>query len=185
MWNAPYADSMRAVYDLAPDDLDVATLYADALMNLTPWQLWDVRTGEPAEGARTPEARAVLERALGTPGGRGHPGVLHLYVHLMEMSPTPETALPAADRMRRVPDAGPLLHMPSHLEVLCGDYRRVVADNSAAIAADEKFHARAGVLLPHRHVRAGAGGHAVTLLRHGRVRPPSRLRPARRATTVR
>jgi tetratricopeptide (TPR) repeat protein len=147
VWNAPYADSMRAVYDLAPDDLDVATLYADALMNLTPWQLWDVRTGEPAEGARTREARAVLERALGTPGGRDHPGVLHLYVHLMEMSPTPETALPAADRLRGlVPDAGHLLHMPSHLEVLCGDYRRVVADNSAAIAADEKFHARAGAM---------------------------------------
>jgi tetratricopeptide (TPR) repeat protein len=147
VWNTPYADSMRAVHDLAPDDLDVAALYADALMNLTPWQLWDLRTGEPADGARTREARAVLERALTGATGRTHPGILHLYVHLMEMSPTPELALSVADRLRGlVPDAGHLLHMPSHLEVLCGDYRRVVADNGAAIAADEKVLARAGAM---------------------------------------
>ncbi|MFJ3656742.1 hypothetical protein ACIPPR_25970 [Streptomyces nigra] len=147
VWNAPYADRMREVYELAPDDLDVATLYADALMNLTPWQLWDLRTGEPAEGARTPEARRVLERALADPPGRDHPGVVHMYIHLMEMSPSPEEALVVADRLRDlVPDAGHLLHMPSHLEVLCGDYRRVVADNTAAIAADEKYRARAGVM---------------------------------------
>ncbi|HZF91612.1 hypothetical protein [Streptomyces sp.] len=147
VWNEPYAGSMRAAHELAPDDLDVAALYADALMNLTPWRLWDLRTGEPAEGARTLEARAVLERAIDTPGGRDHPGVLHLYIHLMEMSPTPESALPVADRLRGlVPDAGHLQHMPSHIEVLCGDYRRVVSDNSAAIAADEKFHARAGAM---------------------------------------
>ncbi|MDH6546643.1 hypothetical protein [Streptomyces sp. SAI-041] len=147
VWNPPYADSMRAVHELAPDDADVAALYADALMNLTPWQLWDLRTGEPAAGARTREARAVLERSLAGATGRTHPGVLHLYVHLMEMSPTPELALPVADRLRGlVPDAGHLLHMPSHLEVLCGDYRRVVADNSAAIAADEKALERGGAM---------------------------------------
>lgn len=147
VWNPPYADAMRVVHELAPDDADVAALYADALMNLTPWQLWDLRTGEPALGARTREARAVLERALASATGRDHPGVLHLYVHLMEMSPTPELALSVADRLRGlVPDAGHLLHMPSHLEVLCGDYRRVVSDNSAAIAVDEKVRARAGAM---------------------------------------
>ncbi|MFC9913164.1 tetratricopeptide repeat protein [Streptomyces sp. NPDC059862] len=147
VWNAPYADAMRAVHALDPDDLDVATLYADALMNLTPWQLWDTRTGEPAEGARTLDARAVLERALATEDGARHPGVLHMYIHLMEMSPTPEAALPVADRLRGlVPDAGHLQHMPTHLEVLCGDYRRVVSDNSDAIAADEKYRARAGAM---------------------------------------
>ncbi|MGC9540419.1 hypothetical protein [Streptomyces sp. UG1] len=147
IWNAPYADSMRAVYELAPDDLDVATLYADALMNLTPWQLWDLGTGEPAEGARTLEAKAVLDRGLATGAGRDHPGLVHMYIHLMEMSPTPEAALTVADRLRGlVPDAGHLNHMPSHLEVLCGDYRRVVSDNTAAIAADEKYHARAGAM---------------------------------------
>ncbi|MEV5810754.1 hypothetical protein [Streptomyces mutabilis] len=147
VWNAPYAESMRAVHRLAPDDLDVATLYADALMNLTPWQLWDLRTGRPAEGARTLEAKDVLERALAADGGREHPGVLHLYIHLMEMSATPQAALTVADRLRGlVPDAGHLNHMPSHLEVLCGDYRRVVSDNTAAIAADEKYRARAGAM---------------------------------------
>jgi tetratricopeptide (TPR) repeat protein len=147
VWNAPYADSMRAVQELAPDDPDIAALYADALMNLTPWQLWDLRSGRPAEGARTLEAKAVLERALATDAGRDHPGLLHLYIHLMEMSSTPEAALPVADRLRGlVPDAGHLHHMPSHLEVLCGDYRRVVSDNIRAIEADEKYHARAGAM---------------------------------------
>ncbi|GLW46550.1 hypothetical protein Stsp02_22120 [Streptomyces sp. NBRC 14336] len=145
VWNAPYADAMRAVYELAPDDPDIATLYADALMNLTPWQLWDLRTGQPAQGARTVEARDVLERVVDSPAGRHHPGVLHMYIHLMEMSPTPEAALNAADRLRDlVPAAGHLQHMPSHLEVLCGDYRRVVADNTAAIRADEEILRRSG-----------------------------------------
>ncbi|QNP74576.1 hypothetical protein IAG44_37410 [Streptomyces roseirectus] len=147
VWNHAYADAMAAVYDLAPDDLDVAALYAEALMNLTPWQLWDLGTGEPAAGARTLEAKEVLERALAADTGGTHPGLPHLYVHLMEMSPTPEAALTVADRLRGlVPDAGHLLHMPSHLEVLCGDYRRVVADNTAAIAADEKARARGGAM---------------------------------------
>ncbi|MFI1071372.1 hypothetical protein [Streptomyces puniciscabiei] len=147
VWNAPYADSMRAVHELAPDDPDIATLYADALMNLTPWRLWNLRTGGPAEGARTLEAKAVLDRALATDAGAGHLGVLHMYIHLMEMSPAPEAALPVADRLRGLaPDAGHLQHMPSHIEVLCGDYRRVVSDNHDAIVADEKFHARAGAM---------------------------------------
>ncbi|MBL1083772.1 hypothetical protein JK359_17660 [Streptomyces actinomycinicus] len=147
VWSTAYADRMRDVHRSAPDDLDVATLYADALMNLTPWQLWDIRTGGPAPGARTAEARTVLERAIATEAGARHPGLLHMYVHLMEMSPTPEAALTAGDRLRGlVPDAGHLQHMPSHLEVLCGDYRRVISDNTAAIAADETFHARAGAM---------------------------------------
>ncbi|MFF4041406.1 tetratricopeptide repeat protein [Streptomyces sp. NPDC001816] len=147
VWSAAYADSMRSVHGLAPDDLDVATLYAEALMNLTPWQLWDIRTGRPAPGSRAIEAKAVLERAMATEAGVRHPGLLHMYIHLMEMSPAPEVALSVGDRLRGlVPDAGHLQHMPSHLEVLCGDYRRVVSDNADAIAADEKFRARAGAM---------------------------------------
>ena len=107
-----------------PDDLDVAALFADALMNLTPWALWDRYTGLPSEGAATLEAKEVLERALDRPGGRSHPGLVHLYVHLMEMSPFPEQALPVADELRSlVPDAGHLVHMPTHIDVLCGDYK--------------------------------------------------------------
>ncbi|MYW63401.1 hypothetical protein GTY65_04815 [Streptomyces sp. SID8379] len=147
VWNAAYADRMRDVHRLAPDDLDVAALYADALMNLTPWQLWDIHAGRPAQGARTVEAKDVIERAMATEAGAHHPGLLHSYIHLMEMSPTPEQALAAGDRLRDlVPDAGHLQHMPSHLEVLCGDYRRVLVDNTRAVEADEKYRARAGEL---------------------------------------
>ncbi|EEP80633.1 hypothetical protein UREG_05475 [Uncinocarpus reesii 1704] len=147
IWNREYAAAMGTVYHDFPDDLDVATLYADALMNLTPWQLWDLATGEPAPGARTMEVKAVLERALAQEGGLAHPGLLHLYIHLMEMSNTPETALPVADRLRGlVPDAGHLHHMPTHLDILCGNYGRSIASNSDAVRADEKFLARAGPL---------------------------------------
>jgi tetratricopeptide (TPR) repeat protein len=144
-WNTGYADAMREVYRSYPDDLDVAALLADALMNLTPWALWDQATGQPAGGAATDETREVLERALASPGGQAHPGILHMYIHLMEMSPTPEAALRAGDLLRDlVPDAGHLRHMPTHLDVLCGDYARVVSAYSAAIEADEKFRVRRG-----------------------------------------
>jgi tetratricopeptide (TPR) repeat protein len=145
--NAGYAAAMREVYRSHPGDLDVAALFADALLNLTPWELWDIATGEPAQGAATLEAKDVLEQALASPEGRAHPGVLHMYIHLMEMSARPEDALAAGDLLRDlVPDAGHLRHMPTHLDVLCGDYRSVVAGNSAAIVADEKFRARHGAM---------------------------------------
>jgi len=145
--NAGYAAAMREVYRSHPGDLDVAALFADALLNLTPWALWDIATGEPAQGAATLEAREVLEQALVSPEGRAHPGVLHMYIHLMEMSARPEDALPAGDLLRDlVPDAGHLRHMPTHLDVLCGDYASVVAGNSAAIVADEKFRAQHGAM---------------------------------------
>ena len=115
------------------------------MMNLTAWQLWEVATGEPAEGARTLEIQRVLEDAIDLPGGATHPGLLHLYVHLMEMSAHPERALGAADTLRTlVPDAGHLLHMPTHIDVLCGDYARVVTGNTAAIAADDRYAEHAG-----------------------------------------
>ena len=145
--SADYARAMEEVYRRFDDDLDVAVLYADSLMNLTPWALWDLRSGEPAKGSRALEAKAVLDRALAQQGGNQHPGLLHLYIHLMEMSATPEKGLSAADCLRGlVPDAGHLHHMPTHLDVLCGDYRSVVAYNSEAIRADERWLAKAGAL---------------------------------------
>ena len=145
--NVAYADAMGAVHRAHPDDLDVAALYADALLNVTAWSLWDLRSGQPAPGARTLEARDVLEAAMRAPGGMTHPGILHFYIHLMEMSPWPESARPAADALRRlVPDAGHLVHMPTHIDVLLGDYERVIVDNERAIAADDRFVAFAGPL---------------------------------------
>jgi tetratricopeptide (TPR) repeat protein len=145
IWNDNYANAMRDVYRAHRDDPDVAALFADAIMNRTPWQLWDIKSGKPAGGADTPEAIAVLERAMAQPRGMQHPGLIHMYIHLMEMSPTPEKALRAADALRDlVPDAGHLLHMPTHVDVLCGLYKNIVDGNSRAIAADRKFLAREG-----------------------------------------
>ena len=146
-WNDNFAGAMRRVYQAYPDDFDVATLFCEAIMNRTPWALWDLKTGEVAKGADTAEAIEVLERALAQPGGMQHPGLLHIYIHLMEMSPHPERALKAGDALRGlVPDAGHLNHMPTHIDVLCGHYERVVASNEQAIVADRKFLEREGPL---------------------------------------
>jgi len=146
-WSEAYAQAMREVAAAHPEDLDVAALFADALLNVTAWSLWDLPTGQPAVGAHTLEARRVLELALARPGGMRHPGLLHLYIHLMEMSPTPEAALEPANALRGlVPDAGHLLHMPTHIDVLLGDYERVIDGNEAAIAADDRYVAHAGTL---------------------------------------
>lgn len=145
IWNREYADAMAAVSAQFPDDLDVATLYADSMMNLTPWALWDIRTGNPASDARTLEVKRVLDYGMSLEGGNRHPGLLHLYIHLMEMSDTPEAAMPAANNLRGlVPDSGHLNHMPSHLDILTGDYSRAVIANSDAVRADEKFLKREG-----------------------------------------
>jgi tetratricopeptide (TPR) repeat protein len=144
---AAYADAMAALAAAYPSDFDVQALAADALVNLTAWALWDTSTGEPAAGSRVVEAKRILEEALAVPAGRKHPGILHLYLHTMEMSATPEDALPAADLLRDlVPDAGHLRHMPSHIDVLCGDYRSSVVANSAAVQADRRFVSREGPL---------------------------------------
>ncbi|PNP48862.1 TPR domain-containing protein [Trichoderma gamsii] len=145
IWNREYADAMASVAAQYPDDLDVATLYADSMMNLTPWALWDIRTGNPAPDARTLEVKRVLDFGMSLRGGNRHPGLLHLYIHLMEMSNTPEAAMPAANNLRGlVPDSGHLNHMPSHLDILVGDYSRAVVANSDAVRADEKFLKREG-----------------------------------------
>ena len=147
VWNDLYAKAMRDVHAAFPDDLDIATLFAEALMNRTPWALWDLESGEIAQGADTAEILEVLEGAMARPGGMEHPGVLHLYIHAQEMSPHPERALKAGDALRDlVPDAGHLVHMPTHIDVLCGHYERVVSSNLAAIRADRKFLEREGPL---------------------------------------
>ncbi|KAK7419195.1 hypothetical protein QQZ08_010963 [Neonectria magnoliae] len=138
--NRAYADAMKEVYQEFGHDIDIAALYADALLNITPWALWDQTTGKPAPGSRVLEAEEVLRKALGQEGGYYHVGILHLYIHLIEMSTQPERALLAADNLRRLAgDAGHLAHMPSHLDVLIGDYRRSIVANAAAIRASEKL----------------------------------------------
>ena len=145
--SAAYADAMATLAEAYPDDIDVQTLAADALVNLTAWALWDTRTGEPAPGSRVVEAKRILDEALATPAGRAHPGVLHLYLHTMEMSASPQDALPAADLLRNlVPDAGHLQHMPSHIDVLCGNYRDSVVSNLICGTGGSAFRRTRGPL---------------------------------------
>jgi tetratricopeptide (TPR) repeat protein len=147
-WDRAFADAMRAAQQAHPQDLDILSVTAEALMDLTPWRMWDLSTGQPAPKAATAEVRALLETAMqGLPGAMSHPGILHLYVHLMEMSPFPEQALRAADVLRTlVPDAGHLVHMPTHIDVLCGHYHDALHWNQAAIAADRTYLDREGVM---------------------------------------
>lgn len=139
-WNRTYGVEMEKVFKVYGDDLDVAAIYADSLMMLAPWELWDLQTGAPREDSRTLHIQHVLEHALAQPGAMIHPGVLHFYIHLMELSPWPERALPASDALLGlVPDGGHLQHMPGHIDLLVGDYRRAIAGNLLAIVADEKY----------------------------------------------
>jgi tetratricopeptide (TPR) repeat protein len=132
---------MRKVFDAYPNDLEVRAVFAESIMNETPWEMWDLRSGKPAEGAGTEECIAVLEYAFDKiPTSWGHPGLLHLYVHLMEMSPFPQRALRAGDRLREIaPDSGHLIHMPTHLDVLCGHYHDVLVYNKKALVPDRRF----------------------------------------------
>ncbi|KAG4261765.1 hypothetical protein FPRO03_11234 [Fusarium proliferatum] len=146
-WNQGFADAMEGVHRHFPDDLDVITLYADALMNLNPWNLWDLKTGEPTPGAHTLKIKTIIDNGLKLNGSLEHPGLLHLYIHLMEMSPRPEDALATANHLRGlVPDGGHLHHMPTHLDVLCGHYQAAIDSNSEAIKADDKYLSKAGPL---------------------------------------
>ncbi|MBG6164315.1 tetratricopeptide (TPR) repeat protein [Labrenzia sp. EL_195] len=140
-WDRDFADAMRRVHAAHPDDLNVRSFFVEAIMNLTPWKMWDLASGSIAEGAGTAEAMNVLESAFAEiPASWEHPGLLHLYVHLMEMSPFPQRALRAGDQLRElVPDAGHLIHMPTHIDVLCGQYSNVLHWNQKAIEADRKY----------------------------------------------
>jgi len=145
-WNDAFSDAMRTVYSEHGGDLDISSLFAEALMNRTPWLLWNLSTGEPNEGASTVEAQGVLERAFNElPDAWDHPGLLHMYIHLMEMSPTPEKALRHGDRLvDLVPDSGHLVHMATHIDVLCGEYQNVIWRNHRAAQVDRKYEAIAG-----------------------------------------
>src|SRR4029453_1420684 len=142
-WDKAYTREMRKIFAPFPDDLEVRPVLAESIMNETPWQMWDLPSGKPAEGAGTEECRAALEYAFDRlPAAWDHPGLLHLYVHLMEMSPFPQRALRAGDRLREiVPDSGHLIHMPTHLDVLCGHYHDVLVYNQKALMPDRRFPA--------------------------------------------
>ncbi len=146
-WNVDFMNAMRVAYQAHLDDLDVACIFVEAIMNVTPWQMWDLRKGTVAEGAATAEAEAVLNKCFKSAAAWQHPGLLHLHVHLMEMSPHPERALKTGDVLRTlVPDSGHLIHMPTHVDILCGAYHDTLYWNQKAIEADLKFVEREGAM---------------------------------------
>jgi len=127
-----YADAMREVARRFPDDLEAATFFADAMMNLRPWNLWTA-DGAPQPG--TEELVQTLERVLAR--NPNHPGASHLYIHAVEASTRPGRAEAAADRLAKLmPGAGHMVHMPSHIYWRVGRYADAVAVNTAAVQAD-------------------------------------------------
>ena len=141
-----YANEMRKVYQSFPDDVDVASMFAESLMNLAPWKLWTPKTTGKIEPTmpETLELVKVLETALGT--DPHHPGLLHLYIHTMELGPEPAKALPYANNLRkRVPGQGHLVHMPSHIDMWVGQYKEAVEANIAGVAADEQYVKVSGI----------------------------------------
>ncbi len=137
--DAAYAAAMQKVRQRFPEDADVATLAAEALMDTRPWDQW-TKDGKPQPG--TAEVLAALERARAL--APDHPGALHLTIHALEASPWPERAADAADRLRAlVPDSSHLVHMPSHVDVRVGRWKAAAEANERAVAADRRYQARA------------------------------------------
>lgn len=132
-----YAEAMAVVVDQFPDDLDVATLYAEALMDLVPWAYWS-REGEPS--VYTAQILATLESVLAR--DPDHIGAIHYYIHATESGPEPEKAEPYADRLAALtPGAGHLVHMPAHTYMRVGRYHDASLTNLRATEADAAFMA--------------------------------------------
>lgn len=130
-----YADAMRDLSRRFPDDLDAATLFADALMNLRPWDLWKPDGSMQPE---TPEILATLERVIRA--NPDHPGALHLYIHAVEGGPDPGRGEAAADRLAPLmPGAGHVVHMPAHIYWRVGRYEDAVQANVRAVKADQAY----------------------------------------------
>jgi tetratricopeptide (TPR) repeat protein len=130
-----YADAMRGVSARFPDDLDAATLYAQSLMDTSPWKYWE-KDGSPRQF--TNDVLAALESVLGR--NPEHIGAIHLYIHAVEASPNPGRATQYADKLAAlVPGAGHLVHMPGHIYLRTGRYNEASVANQNAIKADEAY----------------------------------------------
>src|SRR5438094_2560358 len=136
-----YYDAMRNLSRKYPDDLDAATLFAEAGMDLHPWGLWR-RDGTPE--TNTEEIVRTLESVLKR--DPNHMGAVHYYIHAVEASPSPERALAGANRLAAMaPAAGHLVHMPAHVYIRTGDYEAAVKTNQMAAAADRTYIKASGV----------------------------------------
>ena len=136
-----YRDAMRQVVNEFPDDLDAATLFAEAGMNLHPWGLWHV-DGTPEAG--TDEIVSTLESVMKR--DPNHLGAIHYYIHAVEASPTPERALAGANKLAGLaPGAGHIVHMPAHVYIRTGDYDAAVKTNEKAAEVDRAYIKATGV----------------------------------------
>jgi tetratricopeptide (TPR) repeat protein len=132
-----YADAMRRVWRTHGDDPDVGALFAEAMMDLRPWDQW-TPDGQPQPG--TEEILATLDAVLKL--DLNHPLANHLYIHAIEASPHPELADAAANRLRELqPGLAHNLHMPSHIDIRRGRWQKAVDANLRAIAADDHYRA--------------------------------------------
>ncbi len=135
-----YGEAMRRVHERFPEDLDAATLFAEAMMDLRPWDYW-MPDGSPYPGTR--EAETALQEVMAR--NPNHPGALHLWIHLMEPN-HPGRAEAAADRLLYLaPAAGHLVHMPSHIYIRVGRYADAARANELAVLADEEYIAQCRV----------------------------------------
>jgi tetratricopeptide (TPR) repeat protein len=136
-WNdEAYAFTMGSIYPIFPDDPDMGTLYAEALMDQHPRDLWNA-DGSPK--AWTPEILKVLEDVLRK--NPRHAGANHFYIHAVEASANPERAMTSADLLRDlVPGAGHLVHMPSHIYIRTGRYHDGTLANQKAVQVDNEYN---------------------------------------------
>lgn len=145
--NIKFAEAMKIVYEKYKGktaSLDVAAIYAESLMNLKPWALWtghaEGRAAIKAADENTNIAIKVIEDGFEEQGGKQHPALCHLYCHALELSPFPEKALDAANTLRTLmPDAGHLVHMPSHIDAWVGQWKEGVDCNVDGVSADDRF----------------------------------------------
>ncbi len=130
-----YKNGMKILVNGYSEDLDAATLYAESILNLDPWHQW-TQDGKPLEN--TMEAVSTLESVLKR--DPLHLGANHYYIHALEASKYPERALMSAERLRKLlPASGHILHMPSHIYILVGDYHQAALTNEEAVSADLEY----------------------------------------------
>jgi tetratricopeptide (TPR) repeat protein len=131
-----YSKAMKKVYESYPADPDVSALYAESLMNLHPWDMYDKETRKPKPW--TPEIVTILEKLIAQ--YPKHPGAPHFYIHAVEGSQNPERGLASAKLlMTLVPGSGHLVHMPSHIYIWTGDYHLGSLANIEAIKTDSAY----------------------------------------------
>ncbi|MBZ9796082.1 hypothetical protein [Mesorhizobium sp. ES1-4] len=146
-WDDAYAAAMRRVHGNFPFDHDVMALFVEALMMRTVRRLWNLKTGAPAPNSDVVEALEVCERSIRLADEAGiaqHPAIVHLHIHLLEMSTMPERGMRSADLLGQMcPDAGHMNHMPGHIYVLCGEYEKAKLASEKAVRANDLYLAYA------------------------------------------